>query len=103
MKKQETIEEFYKDRGNIQEVTEQFNVFEREAYSSKPMSYNRRDFYKVALLHGTSKLIFADRDIEINSPALVFSNPLTPLCMGTYFKGTTGLFLFIQRRVFERE
>src|SRR4051812_6922165 len=78
MKKQETVEEFYKDRGNIQEVTGQFNVFEREAYSQKPMPYNRRDFYKVALLQGTSKLMFADKDIEIDRPALVFSNPLTP-------------------------
>src|SRR6266542_2294918 len=92
MKKQETIEEFYKDRGNIQEVTEQFNVFEREAYSSKPMSYNRRDFYKVALLHGTSKLIFADRDIEINSPALVFSNPLTPYAWEPISKEQPGYF-----------
>jgi AraC family transcriptional activator of pobA len=92
MKKQETVEEFYKDRGNIQEVTGQFNVFEREAYSSKPMSYNRRDFYKVALLHGTSKLIFADRDIEINSPALVFSNPLTPYAWEPISKEQPGYF-----------
>jgi hypothetical protein len=44
MKKQETVEQFYTNSGNVQQVTGQFNVFEREAYSQKPMPYNRRDF-----------------------------------------------------------
>ena len=56
------------------------------------MPYNRRDFYKVALLQGTSKLMFADRDVEINRPALVFSNPLTPYAWEPITKEQPGYF-----------
>ena len=41
--------------------------------------YNRRDFYKVTLnLACNSKLFYASRAIDIDKPALVFTNPLIP-------------------------
>jgi AraC family transcriptional activator of pobA len=42
-------------------------------------SYNRRDFYKISLItKGTSELLYANRGINIDKPALVFTNPLVP-------------------------
>lgn len=42
-------------------------------------SYNRRDFYKITLLiTGSSQLLYANRGISIDKPALVFTNPLVP-------------------------
>lgn len=42
-------------------------------------SYTRKNFYKISLiLKGTSYLLYANRGIEINKPALVFTNPLVP-------------------------
>lgn len=42
-------------------------------------AYNRRDFYKISLItKGGSRLMYADKDIDITQPALVFTNPLIP-------------------------
>ncbi|NIJ54821.1 helix-turn-helix domain-containing protein [Dyadobacter arcticus] len=42
-------------------------------------SYNRRDYFKVSLiLKGSSELMYANRGIEINGPALVFTTPIVP-------------------------
>jgi AraC family transcriptional activator of pobA len=42
-------------------------------------SYNRRDFYKITLiLKGESQLLYAEKGIKIDKPALVFTNPLVP-------------------------
>ena len=39
-------------------------------------SFNRRDFYKISLvLSGSSRLTYADKEIEISKPALVFTSP----------------------------
>lgn len=40
-------------------------------------SYNRRDFYKITLVTNcNSRLEYANRSIEVNRPALIFTNPL---------------------------
>lgn len=74
----QTVEAYYNDRGLIQEATALFNVFESEGLCNEPMLYNRRDFYKISLLLGRSRLHWHQHDIEINRPALVFFNPVTP-------------------------
>ena len=54
-----------------------FNVFARDTcYRKTP--YGRRDFYKVSLILGTGKLYHAEKWIELNKPALLFSNPVIP-------------------------
>ena len=54
-----------------------FNVFVRDTcYRKTP--YGRRDFYKVTLILGTGVLHYADKRIELNRPALLFSNPVVP-------------------------
>jgi AraC-like DNA-binding protein len=79
----------------------QFNVFELVEYCNKPTPYVRRDFYKISLITTPVKIHFADKGIEINRPALMFSNPLVPYsweplttCMhGGYFCLFTEQFL----------
>ena len=59
-------------------ATGQFNVFAREQFRAHPLTYGRRDYYKIALITGTSRHSYASRGVLIDRPALVFSNPLIP-------------------------
>jgi AraC family transcriptional activator of pobA len=57
----------------------QFNVQQYASSGSTELTpYSRRDYYKISVVIGKSKLHYADRSIEIDQPALVFSNPLVP-------------------------
>lgn len=56
-----------------------FNVHRRSLFACKHRTMvKRRDFYKISFIQGTGKLHYAHRGIHINSPALLFSNPLVP-------------------------
>jgi AraC family transcriptional regulator, transcriptional activator of pobA len=81
----ETLEEFYKRKfdwipDNIKNDIGHFNIFRLEPFSDniQPVPYKRRDFYKVILIKGNSKVHYADKVIEINKQALAFSNPQIP-------------------------
>lgn len=54
-----------------------FNVFPRTT-CNKVTPYARRDFYKISLVLGKGKLHYADKYVELDKPALLFSNPLVP-------------------------
>lgn len=54
-----------------------FNVFKREPPRTKS-SLSRKEFYKITFLIGKVNLYYADRQFEINKPALIFSNPMVP-------------------------
>lgn len=54
------------------------NVYTREQFNYRSLTFGRRDYYKVALLTGTSRYNYASRGVLIDRPALVFSNPLIP-------------------------
>ncbi len=55
-----------------------FNLYDRALLRNKVPCFNRRDFYKISLLTGTSRFDYATRGVLIDRPALVFSNPLIP-------------------------
>ncbi|MCA6449964.1 MAG: AraC family transcriptional regulator [Chitinophagaceae bacterium] len=86
MKKVETIEEFYRRKfdwmpDNIRKEIGHFNVFKLEPLvEGKPTSipYKRRDFYKIMLVIGNSKVHYADKVVEVQKQALSFSNPQIP-------------------------
>jgi len=86
MNKSETIEEFYQRKfdwmpENIRNEIGHFNLFRLEPYvEGKPTNipYKRRDFYKIILVKGNSKVHYADKVFEIKKQALAFSNPLIP-------------------------
>lgn len=95
----ETIDQFYKrtnqmippDLLNTAGKTSHFNVKER-SYSGKITPYNRRDHYKICLTKGKGKLHVADRTIEIDRPALIFSNPTVPYSWESVSKKQDGYY-----------
>lgn len=78
MKRIETIQAFYDHRQIGLKPDKQFNVFENGDYCKEPLVYNRRDFYKVALLLGKCRLSWQGEEMLINRPALVCYNPQIP-------------------------
>jgi AraC-like DNA-binding protein len=58
----------------------QFNVFRRDNFAvsrAKP-SLSRREYYKIALLVGRTRIHYADRTVETGRVSLRFSNPQIP-------------------------
>jgi AraC family transcriptional activator of pobA len=86
MEKVETIEEMYQRKfdwmpENIRNEIGHFNLFRLDPLvDGKPKSipYKRRDYYKVMLVVGNSKVHYADKVIEVKKQALSFSNPHIP-------------------------
>jgi AraC family transcriptional activator of pobA len=86
MDKIEKIEEFYKRKFNwipdsIRNEIGHFNVFRLEPFvgrRAKPVPYRRRDFFKIMLVIGNSKVHYADKVIDVQKQALAFSNPQIP-------------------------
>jgi len=85
MKQTETLQEFYTrvPQANPTGLSlnnagrGHFNIFSRDCCFPKT-SYIRRDFYKISLIIGTGKLYYANKWIDIDRPALLFSNPVIP-------------------------
>jgi AraC family transcriptional activator of pobA len=81
-----SLEEFYNEKphwmpANLKKEMGHFNVFRLADVLGKPhgaMPYRRIDFYKVTFMTGGNRISYADRVIELEGPALVFSNPLIP-------------------------
>jgi len=84
-------QEFFGD--SLPNVGSQFNIYECEAFTLRPTPYNRRDFYKITLQFGESKLEYADKVIHIDKPALIFSNPMTPYSWEPIAKEQKGYFV----------
>lgn len=86
MKKAESLESFYKRKfdwipNDLKSGIGHFNVFQLEPFTgekAQPIPYKRRDFYKIMLVKGNSKVHYADQVIEVKKQALSFSNPLIP-------------------------
>jgi AraC-like DNA-binding protein len=58
-----------------------FNIFKVEDLllpKHKTVTYSRRNFYKISLVTGHSKIHYADQCIEVPDSVLVFTNPMIP-------------------------
>ncbi len=60
-----------------------FNIFDvRELYlkakGKPPMTYNRRTYHKISLIHGKNRIEYADEIINVEDYALLFSTPRVP-------------------------
>jgi AraC family transcriptional regulator, transcriptional activator of pobA len=72
-----------------------FNVFQIEADGSATKTYSRKDFYKICLTTGKSKIHYADRTFEQEGTVLFFGNPHIPYSwetISTTYVGYTVLF-----------
>jgi AraC family transcriptional regulator, transcriptional activator of pobA len=86
MKKIETLQEFYKREfdwmpDSIRNEIGHFNVFALEPFlgdKAQPVPYKRRDYFKIMLVIGSSKVNYADKVVEVQRQALFFSNPQIP-------------------------
>lgn len=86
MKKVQTLEEFYTERAlqkpaELVKGMEHLNVFrigEENAGQSPPVEFNRKDYFKICLTKGKSRINYADRSFEIKKYALLFANPMIP-------------------------
>lgn len=100
----ETLAEFYR-RHPVDNQTEfaenntgqgHFNVFLRQPCLNRS-PFGRRDFYKVALVIGKGKMIYADKEVPIHRHSLVFSSPAVPSAWESGGGQQTGYFcLFTQ-------
>ncbi len=86
MDKKLSIEEFY--QSTHQYVPESvrlgighFNVFKLDEFTGpnpKPMPFNRRDYFKISLVKGRSRVHYADKVVNVDKQVMVFSNPQIP-------------------------
>lgn len=85
MKTTESINDFYqrmcKNKPTFETLHKNglghINIFSRDTCAIIT-PYSRRDFYKVSLIIGKGKLYYADKWVQIDRPALLFSNPIVP-------------------------
>jgi AraC family transcriptional activator of pobA len=86
MSKIESIQEFYKEKhewmpDSLLNEIGHFNVFKLDPYvgsKARPVPYKRREYFKITLLVGNAEIHYADKVIEVQKQALVFSNPQIP-------------------------
>ena len=78
---------------NLKTEPTQFRVAPSNEGNCSLASYNRRDFYKITLTtNGSSQLLYANRGIRIDKPALVFTNPMVPYSWEGDHAGAKGYF-----------
>lgn len=110
MNKVETIEDFYKRKfdwmpENLKNEIGHFNVFKLEPYvgdKAQPIPYKRRDFYKITLVKGNSKVFYADKVIEVQKQAITFSNPQIPYKWEHLDKIREGAFCIFNQHFFHQ-
>jgi AraC family transcriptional regulator, transcriptional activator of pobA len=72
-----------------------FNVFQIESDGAATRIYSRKDFYKICLTTGKSKIHYADKSFEQDGTVLFFGNPHIPYSwetITTSYVGYTCLF-----------
>lgn len=82
-----------------------FNIFKVEDLllpDHKPVTYSRRNFFKVSLVTGHSKIHYADQVIEVKGSVLVFTNPMIPYHWERISKKHTGFVCVFTEEFFNR-
>ncbi|RZJ69303.1 AraC family transcriptional regulator [Flavobacterium sp.] len=111
MKPAETIEDFYRHKFNglpddYQQGVGHFNVFRTEdCYQNGQVTvhYNRRDFYKIALVRGNNRYHYADKSIDIDGSTLMFFNPQVPYTFEPLDERKEGVFCIFTDAFFKEK
>jgi len=72
-----------------------FNVFQIESDGAATRTYSRKDFYKICLTTGHSRIHYSERSFEEHGTVLFFGNPHIPYSwetLSTSYAGYTCLF-----------
>jgi AraC family transcriptional activator of pobA len=78
-----------------------FSIYECDDFRAQPVPYSRRDFYKITLLFGTSRLEYANKGIIIDKPALLFTNPTVPYFWEPISEEQKGYFVLFTEAFFQ--
>lgn len=65
---------------NLRNDIGHFNVFKVDSFggNTAPVPYRKRDYFKITLIVGKNAIEYADKTIQLDKQALVFSNPQIP-------------------------
>ncbi|MEM7484826.1 MAG: helix-turn-helix transcriptional regulator [Bacteroidota bacterium] len=110
MRRKKTLENFYSESGNqvpesLKSGIGHFNVFKLDEFAGpkpKPMPFNRRDYFKVSLVTGKSRVHYADKIVNVNKHVLVFSNPQIPYNWEQIDEQLTGYFCVFTEAFFHQ-
>lgn len=108
MQKLETLEEFYQQNlnwlpDNLRQDMGHFNVFRLEDCidpNKEPITYSRRDYYKITLIRGRNVYHYADKSLEVNGTALIFFNPQVPYNWESLSGTPNGFFCIFKEAFF---
>ncbi|MBB5623588.1 AraC-like DNA-binding protein [Pedobacter cryoconitis] len=108
MDKTQTLEHFYQQKFNsvpqtLQNGVGHFNVFRIEdchGPNATPVTYSRRDFYKVSLIRGEYLYHYADKSLVVKGTTLIFFNPNVPYTVQALSESTTGYFCIFTESFF---
>lgn len=87
MAKPETLEEFYANRpflktSDLSDNQEHFNILsiekQKQMEGNAAVSFRRKNYFKICLVSGNSKIHYADKSFEILKHGLLFANPMIP-------------------------
>lgn len=106
MENSEKIEAFF-ERNKLHYIPKElkndighFNIFERSTTKTKPLTYNRRDYFKITLLKGKIKIDYADKTVQSDKYALMFSDPLVPYSWEPLDEDQSGCFCIFTETFF---
>ncbi|RXK46560.1 helix-turn-helix domain-containing protein [Aquirufa rosea] len=110
MEKTNNLAEFYQDKfnwvpENLMKEWRHFNVFELDPFigsRAKPTPYRRRDFYKITLVKGQGRIHYANKMVEVNKQAVIFSNPMIPYKWESLENLSSGYFCIFNQGFFEQ-
>ena len=78
-----------------------FNVFQIEADGNATKIYSRKDFYKICLTTGKSKIHYADKSFEQEGSILFFGNPHIPYSWETISTTYVGYTVLVSEDFFK--
>lgn len=86
MLENQTLADFYRVKmqwmpENLQQDLAHFNVFRLDDFvgpHAHAIPYSRKDFYKISLVVGHNRYLYANKEVTIEGTALLFANPLVP-------------------------
>lgn len=99
MIKAKSQQEVFGDK--LPNVGSKFNIYECDDFRARPVPYSRRDFYKITLQFGTSRLEYADKGILIDKPALLFTNPRIPYFWEPISEEQKGYFVLFTEEFYQ--
>ncbi|CAM4093178.1 AraC-type DNA-binding protein [Pedobacter westerhofensis] len=89
----------------LQPAAGHFNIFRMEDLTGsedKPVSYSRRDFFKISLVKAEGNIHYADRTVEARGTVLAFTNPMIPFFWERTGAKQTGFVCIFTEAFFNR-